>query len=135
MCARRMLFCQGEGHEAVVQALLANGATPSAQNTAGWTPLHRAALWGQLGTAQLLVQGAAHIESICCRALLLDAAAYPVLMCHELHNRPIWLLVRLRDGVRVLPCTRGTRGVCWWAVRAGYGVQAVRTSRRSRCTA
>ena len=48
-----------EGHVNVVEALLSAGAAPSVTTTAGWTALHRAALWGQAGAAAALVRGGA----------------------------------------------------------------------------
>jgi hypothetical protein len=57
-----MLAAQG-GHAEVVGALLAAGASPNCATAAGWTALHRAAMWGQAGTTMALVRGGASIHA------------------------------------------------------------------------
>ena len=59
-----LLLGAGEGHVAVVDALLAAGAEPDLANAAGWTALHRAAMWGHTEVAAVLVRGGASLHVV-----------------------------------------------------------------------
>eukprot|EP01052_Picozoa_sp_SAG31_P018032 SAG31_NODE_1260_length_9073_cov_2.761088_2_plen_247_part_00 len=52
-----LLLAAEAGHVSVVSALLAAGAEPDLANPAGWTALHRAAMWGHADVAAALVRG------------------------------------------------------------------------------
>lgn len=59
-----LLLASGQGHSAVVNLLIANGADVMAKNSRLETPLHKAAAEGHIETAKLLIEMGAEINAV-----------------------------------------------------------------------